>query len=63
MPLVITIREDKKGKKALALTRCRQKYKLEYKNNNQEIVLKSNIEDREYANYLYDMFLNDLSLK
>lgn len=63
MSLWINVRNVKDGDRELGLYTSAGKYNLKYETGNQKINLKSNIEDKGYANYLFDKFLEDLHMK
>lgn len=63
MSLWINVRSVKYGGRQLDLYTSGGKYSLKYKTGNQNIDLKSNIQDEGYANYLFDKFLEDLHMK
>lgn len=63
MSLWICIKSIKDCNRELSMYQSRGTYSIKYEHENQEVKLKSNITDIGYANYLFDMFVEDLHMK
>lgn len=63
MSLWVCIKSIKDNNRELSMYQSRGTYSIKYEHENQEVKLKSNITDIGYANYLFDMFVEDLHMK
>lgn len=62
MALALTIKQVKKKGRGLYLYQVHDKYKLVYETDEHDIVLKSKIEDKGYAMYLFKQFKKEFNL-
>lgn len=62
MALVLTIKQVKKKGKCLYLYQVHGKYKLVYETDEHNITLKSDIEDKSYAMYLFKQFKKEFNV-
>lgn len=62
MSLWVVYRSVKDGNRELYMNTSCGKYCIKYKSGNQRTDFKNNITDEGYANYLFDMYLNDMNM-